>query len=242
MTVEQHVKFCIGNYPNSYAISKDFNECKFFVLQRLFFYSGMGYDWAYTKNPENGGYLIEPQYKPTKDDYKRKIDPDYGTNIIKTEYDVDKLLSDTMYRIIDMKNQDTITSAKPNYKYESELNLKEINWFPKNLVSSIKNNEECKYGMLSNGNMISQVTHTHSKPVIEIFSNFNKKDSFFWKKEVKYIQKDWKEEALFQLNYWLNFFSDETLILPKDMAYGFNLKRSIKFFNETIDKFTNNFI
>lgn len=62
MKIADEISKNIHEYPNLFK-KVDYETSKLEVLNHLFFTIGNGYEFAYTENPNEGGYLIEPKYK-----------------------------------------------------------------------------------------------------------------------------------------------------------------------------------
>ena len=102
MLLEDYIKKSISEYPSLYAKS-NYKDSRISVLNQVFLVLGNGLDWAYTKNPKQGGYVVYPNYYKFKGDYKRKYDLPYG----KEKYegpDIERFFHEMYIEIYPVKN------------------------------------------------------------------------------------------------------------------------------------------
>lgn len=65
MKIADYISKCIQLYPTLYK-DIDYNKSKLKVLNHIFFTIGNGMEMAKTKNPNEGGYVVDPKYKKIK--------------------------------------------------------------------------------------------------------------------------------------------------------------------------------
>lgn len=96
MTVDDHVAQCIATYPTLFLLGT-YEASKIKVLEQAFIVLGNGYEWAYTKDPTKGGYLIEPKSKKVKGEWVRKYDEPYGK--VKFHGNIQDYFTNPVYKI-----------------------------------------------------------------------------------------------------------------------------------------------
>lgn len=64
-------------YPSLY-LAHSYEESRLLVLEQCFLVLGNGLEWAHTKKPEQGGYMVSPRQRKYKGDWTRTFDLPYG--------------------------------------------------------------------------------------------------------------------------------------------------------------------
>jgi len=77
MKLKDYILDSVYRYPSLYA-SETYEDARSKVLNHLFLVNGNGIEWANTKDPSKGGYLVHPQFYKYRGEWERKIDKPYG--------------------------------------------------------------------------------------------------------------------------------------------------------------------
>lgn len=77
MKLEDYVKQSIVAYPILY-LDKTYELSRLKVLNQIFLVLGNGMEWAWTKDPSKGGYMVDPVVKKVKGEWIRQHDLPYG--------------------------------------------------------------------------------------------------------------------------------------------------------------------
>ncbi len=256
MTVKDTVNRSILRYPTLYLDKKSYENAKFWVLHQYFIVLGNGIEWANTKDPKKGGYLLEMgegTHKKVNDEWERMYDKPYGKVTIGE--DVEQYFTKKVYKLSVIDHEGTKKWAKimkplkstthghiqPDFSNRNDENLKkrvflknEFDLLPHNtLLPGTKYNESYKY-------FLHEVKRESSDERRSPYPNFSKQFSCFWEKGMEYIKDDWREEAIIHLEHWQKYFADPNQLInyshypkPGDLkkhieTYYFAKNKSIK--------------
>jgi hypothetical protein len=252
MKIIDTVKKSFFEYPTLYH-NVDFNSIKFGIMHHMFIVLGNGIEWAKTKTPKNGGYLIEPRYH----NRERVYDAKYGKETIDIDITPyikgDKIYSlelidhieterhyDSFVKILtEVKevSEDKITYYKnlliaPKIK-RGEKNPHQRVWLesefdklpPNTLLPSDGYDKKYTYFLRE----IEKREDTSLLSGIHPYPNFDKQYSCFWKKNAEYIQEDWRIEAINHLSYWKEYFNDSERIKGYSHHPEYNKEREQEF-------------
>lgn len=108
MTLEDYIFKSIYEYPSLYY-ARAFEESRRRVLEHVFVTLGNGVKFAYTENPEDGGYFCSSKSKKVKEKWERQYDKPYGQ--VKCSKKIRKKIL-AGERIIEIRNVDKERSKK----------------------------------------------------------------------------------------------------------------------------------
>jgi hypothetical protein len=86
MKLKDYILLSVYNFPGLY-LCETYEESRILVLNQLFLVNGNGMEWAKTKNPAKGGYLVSPKFYKKNGERLRKLDSPYGYE----KFDIDWL-------------------------------------------------------------------------------------------------------------------------------------------------------
>lgn len=211
MKLKDHVLLSVFNYPSLYLCAT-YEESRLLVLHHLFLINGNGVEWATTKDPSKGGYLVHPEYYKYRGEWTRKIDKPYGRE--KFEMEWEDLLGYGITEHLDLS------------KYE------EMNERAGGLTEMlIKIHNEANQKELESGDWLR---NTNRKP----YDFYDKGWPFYdverGTQKLEYIKPDWREGAV-EIKQWaLKYYLDkERYHKSKDYENG---KTVASQFKEYIEK------
>lgn len=192
MKVDEAVYYSLKEHPTLYK-KPTYEEARRCILHHYFIVLGSGIEWAWTKIPEDGGYLTEAEYYKTKKDEDgyalQKYNKPYNKSgiVIDQEY-LDKFFSQKLYYVwgrgeFGMPN---ISQKHPDV-WEEDLHTIDLNRW-----------EVCD---VASGDYFWVP-----------YPNFQKTYSPFWENkwnnnEWQYIQEDWRLAAIEHLEFCKNWFN-----------------------------------
>jgi hypothetical protein len=190
MRVDEAIYESLKEYPSLY-VRPTYEESKRDILHHYFIVLGNGIDWAWTKNPEDGGYLTEPEY------YKSKKDEDgYPLRKYNKPYNKSGIVIDEEYLV-------RCRTKRLFYVFSNDIHA-----FPKRhprvWEDQIDTIDRKKYHL-------SEIDIHHT---FHPYPNFQKGFSCFWENDYnsdgyKYIQEDWRLAAIEHLQYCKAWFENE---------------------------------
>lgn len=212
MKIDDFVASAISNWPLLY-LKKDYSASKFSVLHHAFITLGNGMEWADTGNPETGGYLVDPKYSHFEetDEYVRVKDPDYGAVTFKLD---DRFWKEEVWDVaaIDFDFIDRLKRDLDDYKPDKPI--------PKigRCITAFASDILPTPYLWQPGMVFDSEKHTHMAEPLwapgednereNPYPYFEKRHSCFWEIDPSLIQKDWLEDGIGHLEYWVKYFND----------------------------------
>lgn len=231
MKVVDSVKKSFLLYPSLYA-RKTFDDVKFDVLHHELVVLGNGIEWAHTKDPNKGGYLVEPKSRKYRGEWERIYDQPYGK--FKVDIDIEPYLENEIYQLREIDHERTKESLKEWAPFINVDNISKKSYHisevrdyhgrvfdnkkqtlfteaefgklpPNTLLPGEKYNTSCKY-------FLRWIEKEESHNRINPYPNFQKEYSCFWEPGFEFAQDDWKEAGYEHMLYWRDYFNDENRI------------------------------
>jgi hypothetical protein len=200
MRVEEAVYNSLRHYPSLYK-RDTYEESKREILHHYFIVLGSGIEWAYTKKPEDGGYLTEHEY------YKRKKDEDgYPLQKYNKPYHKSGIKIDESY-LKKCFEQKMFYVFPKVYGKADTLPIWEVD------ILTIWEDETDKIDteIYDLSDVHREFSNTFYK--FNPYPNFDKQFSPFWEGHrgsggLKYIKDDWLEAAIEHLTDCKDFFEN----------------------------------
>ena len=218
MKIKDFISKSIQTYPSLYK-SENYEKSKLKVLDHIFFTIGNGLELAWTENPIDGGFVVEPKSKKNKktDEWERLYDKPYGQETFKVL--PESYFEDVVFYITAENKALEITSKKDLYggygclaRFDNKTGNDK--YFSPKLVEAKCNNLFSPYPF-SKGFSIGC-------------------DIFY---EKLFIQNDWKDELVFLCQKTLDFFEEESqykidCYYPDEKS----INRHVQYFKDTFIK------
>jgi hypothetical protein len=210
MKVEEVVYQSLRDHPTLYK-RLTYEEARRDVLHHYFIVLGSGIEWAWTKVPEEGGYLTEHEFYKTKkneDGYAlQKYNKPYHKSgiVIDQEY-LDKFFSQKLYYVWG-KGEYGIPNSRQEHPnvWEEDLHTVDLNrWIVHDVAA-------------------------RDYPW-QPYPNFKQTYSPFWEDGCKYIQEDWRLAAIEHLEFCKDWFNTPENLIAAAGTYTsyFNTAETIE--------------
>jgi hypothetical protein len=217
MKIADYISKCIQEYPSLYK-DLDYERSKMKVLCQIFFTNGNGLKMAETEDPSEGGYVVDPKYKRSKEtgDWIRRTDKPYGKEKYKKlpdSYfdDVVYYVYTSDYPIETIYRKGERTGDKVYFRYDKKTNNPRRE--PK--LYEAKSDHKFSPYPFSKGYCIA----------CDVFYNN------------VFLQSDWMDELIVLCERTLVYFNSkdeytENVYYPTDHK----IKGDLKYFNEKFEK------
>jgi len=227
MNWKDTVNASIERYPTLY-LRDTWEKSAFDVAHHYFVVLGNGLEWANTKDPSKGGYLIYPRNHRRNGDWQRNIDPPYRhRSRIRLDWNIfdpnmkkysisriDHEASEECKSYIREKRDRSRNHVRKLYTEKEMVAVFDLN---KTLILDEKDlflryNKELHKDYtwvaerISEKEDIARQSREEGGP----YPNFDKKYSCFWEINSSLIKPDWKEAGLAHLRFWKTWFDDES--------------------------------